>query len=414
MRAPLLLFLGLATCQSDSRAPAADLPTGDGSRADADTAGAPGVEDAAPDEPAALEPVGALRRFDLINPMCTAELLDSGGACPSDDTKCLCRPEFDALNPAVGAPGNPEGRVLVLSQPRWGKRDDGSYVFDAYQAIKDQGNTVGYYVNELNPARACTAAASWSGVGCAGDAGCGWRCVTGADHADALVDAEIAAFGGYPAPEAVMLNEAWSLVYRDDAAGIAYRTWLRDLTRRMAARGRLPMLFLQEHKTPSGPFTLLSEIAQHGVILVEAYVSGRQVLAAPGRCAPPYDATNFCYQEYRDVRNAVRNSAQPPIPYDRLILIEHFASNTYRTTDPQGNPRLNAWGRAYDDDPGSATFGTPNTATWRTIIERRARAMKALPSLGGAGSYLWPGNGSGTGSSYRIGFEEAYSGIELP
>lgn len=369
----------------------------------------------ADDGPPGIEPVGALRRFDLVNPMCTIELLESGGGCPADDEKCLCRPEFDALNPAVGSPGNPDGRVILISQPRWGKRDDGTYAYDVYAAIKAQGNTVGHYENELNPSAMCTAAESWTGdKGCAGGSGCGWRCITGADWADTLVDQQIETYGDYPAPEAVSLNEAWSLIYDNDAVGIAYRTWIRDVTRQLKARGRLPLLFVQERSTAAGPYTLLSQTAEHALIMVESYVSGRQALAAPGACAPPYDASNFCYAQYRDIRNAIRNSASPPIPYDRLVMVEHFASNTFRYTDPQGTARTSGWGRAYDDDPGSPTFGTPTTSSWDLVIERRARAMKALPSLGGAGSYSWSGNRSGTGSSYRVKFAETYSAIALP
>jgi hypothetical protein len=95
-------------------------------------------------------------------------------------------------------------------------------------------------------------------------------------------------------------------------------------------------------------------------------------------------------------------------------MLEHFATNTYRYTDANGNPATSGWGRAYDDDPDSPSFGTPSTSAWNLVIERRARATKALPSLGGVASYCFACNGSGTGSSYRVEFSQTWSRIELP
>jgi len=374
-----------------------------------------GVRSEPPCPATGIEPVGGLGRFDLVNPMCTIELFDSGQGCPTDDKKCLCLPEFAALNPASGSAGNPDGRVIIVSQPRWGKREDGSYAFDAYAAIKAQGNTVGHYVNELNPSASCTLAEAWTpDKGCAGGSGCGWRCIRGADWADQLVAREVEIYGDYPAPALMALNEAWSLIYDPSDAGIYYRRFLRDVTRQLAARGRLPLLYVQQRTSAAGPFTLLSEIADHALIGVEAYLSGREVLAAPGQCAPPYDGSNWCTQQYAKMRGAIRNSASPPIPFDRLVMLEHFATNTYRYTDGNGNPATSSWGRAYDDDAGSPTFGTPSTSAWGLVVERRARATKALPSLGGVASYCFGCNGSGTGSSYRIQFSHTWSGIELP
>ena len=406
----LVAWIGLtAGCDGSGDAPIAD-GGGPGRSDDAATGGG----DAAPGG-TGVEPVGGLRRFDLVSPMCTIELFDSGAACPVDDSKCLCKPEFDALNPARGSPGNPDGRVIVVGQPRWGKRDDGSFAFDAYAAIKERGNTVGHYVNELNPSAACTPGEAWTpDKGCAGGAGCGWRCIRGADWADELVAREVALYGDYPAPELMALNEAWSTIYDPSDAGVYYRQFLRDLTAQLRARGRLPLLYVQQRTSAAGPFTLFSDIGEHALIGVEAYLSGREVIAAPGQCAPPYDGSNWCYQQYARMRGAIRNSASPPIPYDRLIMLEHFATNTYRYTDASGNPATSGWGRSYDDDPGSPTFGTPSTSSWDLVIERRARATKALPSLGGVASYCFSCNGSGTGSSYRVRFNQTWSAIELP
>lgn len=407
----LVASVGLVACGGgdDHASPSGGV---DGSQGAADAAFDPA--DAAPGDPG-IEPVGELRRFDLVSPMCTVELLESGAPCPADDTKCLCRPEFDALDPAKGSPGNPDGRVIILAQPRWGKRDDGSYAFDAYAAIKEKGNTVGHYVNQLNPSASCTLAEAWTpDKGCAGGSGCGWRCVSGADWADQLIAREVETYGDRPAPALMALNEAWSLLYDPDDAGVYYRQFLRDLTVELAARGRLPLLYVQQRTSAAGPFTLLSEIGEHALLGVEAYLSGREVLAAPGQCAPPYDAGNWCTQQYAQMRNAIRNSASPPIPSSRLIMVEHFATNTYRYTDGNGNRATAGWGRAYDDDPASPTFGSPSTSGWQLVIERRARAMRALPSLGGVASYCWACNGSGTGSSYRVGFARTYSAIPLP
>lgn len=405
-----LLAIAGAACASDGdRDPLADASAA----ANADASNGTDDPDGAPGD-LGIEPVGGLRRFDLVNPMCTVELFDSGEGCPTDDSKCLCLPELAAVNQPKGSAGNPDGRVILLSQPRFGKREDGSYAFDAYAAVKQQGNVVGHYVNELNPSRTCTAAESWTGVGCAGGGGCGWRCLTGAERGDEIVDTVDQVYAGYPSPEAISLNEAWSTIYRDDQVGVIYRQWIRDLTRQMAARGRLPLLYVQERHLAVGPYTYLAETSQHALIMVEAYLSGREVLAAPGQCAPPYGPANWCTQKYAEIRGAIRNSAKPAIPFDRLIMVEHFATNTYRYTDPKGNPAIAGWGRAYDDTPGSPTFGTPSTSAWDLVIERRARAMKALPSLGGVGSYSWAGNGSGTGSSFRVQFGETYSAIPLP
>ncbi len=173
------------------------------------------------------------------------------------------------------------------------------------------------------------------------------------------------------------LNEAWSTIYDPSDAGIYYRQFLRDVTARLRERGRLPLLYVQQRTSAAGPFTLLSDIAEHALIGVEAYLSGREVIGAPGQCAPPYDSSNWCYRQYAAMRGAIRNSGNPPIPYDRLVMLEHFATNTYRYTDPNGNRATSGWGRAYDDNPGSPTFGTPSTSAWDLVIERRARATKA-------------------------------------
>ena len=187
-----------------------------------------------------------------------------------------------------------------------------------------------------------------------------------------------------------------------------------SLTKQLVARGRLPLLFVQERHSPAGPYPLLKETSEYALIMVESYLSGREIMRAPGQCAPPYDANNFCYREYAEVRSAIRNSASPAIPLSRLIMVEHFATNTLRFEDGQGNPRTAGWGRAYDNDPQSPTFGTPTTSAWDTAILRRTRAMKALPALAGVSSYAWGGNSSGSGSSYRIDFADTYSAIELP
>ena len=385
---------------------------GGGGRGDNDAA--TGRADAGPGDPG-IEPVGDLRRFDLVSPMCTIELFDSGAGCPSDDAKCLCKPEFDALNPAKGSPGNRDGRVIVIAQPRWGKREDGSWAFDAHAAIKERGNTVGHYVNELNPSASCTTEEAWTpDKGCSGGSGCGWRCITGTEWGDQLVAQQRDTWGAYPAPELMALNEAWSTIYDPSDAGIYYRQFLVELTARLAERGRLPLLYVQQRSTAAGPYTLLSDIADHALIGVEAYLSGREVLAAPGQCAPPFDGDNWCVQQYSQMRGAIRSSGNPPIPYDRLVMLEHFATNTYRYTDANGNRATASWGRAYDDDPDSPSFGSPSTDSWDLVIERRARASGALPSLGGVASYCFACNGSGTGSSYRVQFSRTWSGIELP
>jgi len=406
----LVAWIGLTACGGDDDRSPAD--GADGSVTSPDAAG--DAADAAPGDPG-IEPVGDLRRFDLANPMCTIELFDSGAPCPTDDPKCLCRPEFDALNPAVGSPGNPGGRVVIIAQPGYGRRDDGSYAFDAYAAIKEKGNTVGHYVNELNPSASCTLAEAWTpDKGCAGGSGCGWRCIRGADWADELVAREVEVYGSYPAPALMALNEAWSTLYDPSDAGIYYRQFLRDVMAQLDARGRLPLLYVQQRSSAAGPFTLFSEIGEHALIGVESYLSGREVLAAPGQCAPPYGAGNWCTQQYAQMRNAIRNSASPPIPYGRLVVVEHFAANTYRYTDANGHRATAGWGRAYDNDPASPTFGTPSTSAWDLVIERRARATAALSSLGGVASYCWACNGSGTGSSYRVQFARTYSAIPLP
>jgi len=405
-----LIAIGLTACGShDGRAPAdADGGAGRADAAHDDRA------DASPEDPG-IEPVGELRRFDLVNPMCTIELWDSGAPCPVDDPKCLCRPEFDALDPAVGSPGNPAGRVVIIGQPRYGHREDGSYAFDAYAAIKERGNTVGHYVNELNPSASCTVAEAWTpDKGCTGGSGCGWRCIRGADWADELVAREVETYGSYPAPALMALNEAWSLLYESSDAGIYYRQFLRDLVVQLEARGRLPLLYVQQRTSAAGPFTLLSEIGDHALIGVEAYLSGREVLAAPHQCAPPYDGSNWCTQQYARMRNAIRNTGSPPIPYGRLVMLEHFATNKWHYTDTNGNRATAGWGRAYDDDQASPTFGTPSVSAWNLVVERRARAVKALSSLGGAASYCWACNGSGTGSVYRVEFAGTYSAIPLP
>ena len=357
-----------------------------------------------------IEPAGDSRRFDLVSPMCTVELFDSGAGCPATDDKCLCKPEFDALNPMKGSAGNASGRVIIIAQPRWGKRDDGTYAFDAYAAIKAKGNQVGHYVNELNPSASCTLTDAWTpDKGCDGGSGCGWRCIRGADWADQLVADQIETFGDYPAPELMALNEAWSTIYDPGDPGIYYRQFLRDLTAQLVARGRLPLLYVQQRTAPAGPYPLLSEIADHALIGVEAYLSGREILAAPQQCAPPYDASNWCYQQYRVMRDAIRNSGSPAIPYPRLVMLEHFGTNLYRYVDGNGNAATAGWGRAYDP-----TSGTPTTDNWNTAIERRARATQALPSLGGVASYCFACNGSGTGSSYRLQFSATWAGLELP
>jgi hypothetical protein len=405
------IAVAVACGEGSGDAPVVDAGGRGGGHGDAAIGGG---GDAAPGDPG-IEPVGGLRRFDLVSPMCTVELFDSGAACPADDPKCLCLPEFAALNPARGSEGNPDGRVIIIAQPRWGKRDDGSYAFDAYAAIKERGNTVGHYVNELNPSASCTLAEAWTpDKGCAGGSGCGWRCVTGTEWADQLVAEQRDTFGDYPAPALMALNEAWSTIYDPSDAGIYYRQFLRDLTARLAERGRLPLLYVQQRTAAAGPYTLLSEIADHALIGVEAYLSGREVLAAPGQCAPPYDGDNWCVQQYAAMRGAIRRSASPPIALDRIVMLEHFATNTYRYTDANGNPATSGWGRAYDDDPDSPSFGTPSTSAWNLVIERRARATKALPSLGGVASYCFACNGSGTGSSYRVEFSQTWSRIELP
>lgn len=408
-RPPILALYGLVALAACGH-PGVD----DANGAAVDAGGDPIVDGAVEMPPDAemplpgIEPAGSSRRFDLASPMCTVPLFESGAGCPPDDDKCLCKPEFDALNPAKGSEGNVQGRVIIIAQPKWGKRADGTYAFDAYAAIKAKGNQVGHYVNELNPSMACSLAEAWTpDKGCAGGSGCGWRCVRGEVWADHLIAKQEATFGEYAAPQLMALNEAWSTIYEPDDPGIYYRQFLRDLTKRLAARGRLPLLYVQQRNMPAGPYTLLSEIAEYALIGVEGYLSGREVLAAPGQCAPPYDATNWCVQQYTTMRNAIRNSANPPIPYSRLVMLEHFATNSYRYTDANGNPAIAGWGRAYDN-------GAPTISNWDMVIERRARATKALPKLGGVSSYCFTCNGSGAGSAYRIQFAETWARIQLP
>ncbi len=406
-----ILGVVVAACTGGSPEP------GTGNPAFGVDAGAAGEVDAATGMvgSAGIEAAGTSRRYDLASPMCTIELFDSGAGCPASDDKCLCKPEFAALNPAKGSMGNAGGRVVLIAQPKWGKRTDGTYAFDAYAAIKAKGNQVGHYVNELNPSRTCTLAQAWTpDKGCTGGSGCGWRCIRGEDWADELITKQVATFGEYAAPELMALNEAWSTIYDPETPGVYYRQFLRDVTKRLKARGRQPLLYLQQRSVAAGPFTLLNEIADYALIGVEAYLSGREIVAAPGQCAPPYDATNFCVQRYSMMRDAVRDSASPAIPYGRLVMLEHFGANTFRYTDGAGNPATAGWGRAYDDVAGSPTFGTPTTSAWTLAIERRARATKALPSLGGVSSYCFACNGSNTGSSLRVQFSQVWSAIQLP
>jgi hypothetical protein len=346
-------------------------------------------------------------RYELASLMCSADQLAAGSACPSDDVKCLCRPEFDALNRPAGATGNKSGKMIVITQPEFGKRDDGTYVFDAYDAIKANGNFVAHYVNDFNPDLSCTAATSPSGIACAGGAGCGWRCVRGVDRGDQIVDQETALYGVHPPPKRIMLNEAWSLLFDDSDTGKSYRNWVLAVVKEMDARGRRPLLFVQERHIHAGPFPILRDIASHAGILVEAYLSGNEVLNAPGQCAAPYDDSNWCVHEYKEMRNAVKNSADPPIPDVDLIMVEHFGNNTLHYVDEAGVRRTASWGRTYE-------AGRPTTRTWAAVIERRAKALQALPDLGGVGSYSWASNSNGTGSSYRIEFERAWGSIALP
>jgi hypothetical protein len=401
-----MVWLGvLVGCHAAAEQPDASEP----SDAAAPDAGDAGVVDHG------IEPTGDVMRFELAGLMCSPALLDAGAGCPPDDQSCLCQPEFDVVNPAKGSASNPDGRVIVISQPRYGKRPDGSYAFDAYAAIKARGNHVGHYVNELNPTASCTTADAWTpDAGCAGGSECGWRCVPGASWADQLIDAEIVTYGDYPAPALIALNEAWSIVYADSTEGIYYRQWLRDVSKQLAARGRLPLLFVQTKSVPVGPYTLLAETAQYALLGVEAYASGRDILNAPGQCAPPYDASNWCYRRYEQIRSAIRSSANPQIPLARLIMTEHFGDNLLHYVDPQGNPQTAGWGRAYDNDPNSSTFGTPSASFWNTAVERRSHALKALPSLAGVSSYCWACNRAGGDSSYRVQIGKTWATISVP
>jgi hypothetical protein len=350
-------------------------------------------------------------RFEISYPACTVALFDSGGPCASTDTTCLCRPEFDAIDTAKGSAGNPNGKLIVLAQPQWGLRSDGTYAFDAYTTVKNQGNFAAHFVNSMNPDLTCTAAQSWSGVGCTGGTGCGWRCVTGTQRANDLVAEEnsVWAISGV-SPKWIVMNEAWSILFDNDSTGIDYRTWIRDLTKQMSqSLNKWPLVFVQERHAAAGPYTLLGETASYAWFGVEAYLSGREVLDAPGQCVAPYDSSNWCYQQYNTIRESVRNSASPAIPYDRLIMTEHFATNTL-----YDGGTLNSWGRTYDNDPSSPTYGTPSTSSWNNIIDKRDHALKALPTLGGFSSYAWQGNSSGTGSSYRVEFEQTYAAFALP
>jgi len=337
-------------------------------------------------------------RFETGVVMCGVAKLDDGTACDASSTKCLCRPEFAALNTDRGSTGNPNGKVIVISQPKYGRRADGTYAFDAYAAIKSKNNFVAHYVNALNPALSCAACPLRDGEP---SAGCGWKCIGGAARANQIIDDENATYGTYAPPKWIALNESWSLLYQDDATGAAYRVWVRDLVRQMSARNRWPLLYVQEKMMKSGPFPLLSEIASHAWIGVEAFVSGHDALDHRN-CAAPFDATNYCYRQYRDVRDAVRNTATPPIPFDRLVMTEDFADNT-RMKDGE----LQNWGRSYKD-------GTPSTGAWEEIIANRARAVKALPSLGGVSSYGWQNNEAGAASFYRVSWERAWSSVSEP
>ncbi len=78
----LVAWIGLTACGESS----GDAPVADGGRGASGDAAAGGGTDAAPGNPG-IEPVGGLRRFDLVSPMCTIELFDSGAACPTNDNK---------------------------------------------------------------------------------------------------------------------------------------------------------------------------------------------------------------------------------------------------------------------------------------------------------------------------------------
>src|SRR5262249_28014049 len=108
--------------------PATDAGVSDGvdsgvsQSADAGTEDSP---DAGPPVDSGVEPpdgTAILRRMELAGLLCTLKELDSGAGCPQDDPKCLCVPEFNSINRAKGSAGNPHGKVIILSQPQFGKR----------------------------------------------------------------------------------------------------------------------------------------------------------------------------------------------------------------------------------------------------------------------------------------------------
>lgn len=213
-----------------------------------------------------------------------------------------------------------------------------------------------------------------------------------ADEIDTYVSRDSAPNGSKP--KLLILNEISSSLWAADPGPptkSTYRTWLIQCITRLHDHYGYDVVALSPYQNPRSNDASWQAISQVAYIGIECYLSGTEVWNS--------GTTNeqrlaWAQSQYQASKNAyIRHG----VPAPKLFVVEHFANNTAKHTDPNGKSMPARWGRA----------GLESAANWDTVIQLR---QDAIFNVGFAGflAYNWRGNGMGISEAEQIQHEYYY------
>jgi hypothetical protein len=295
------------------------------------------------------------RRFDYGARQCGAAQELSATQCAPTDEACFCSLMFDEINRPRGAPGNPNGKFVVLSG-------------DIYRdKVESAGNSVAHIVNSMNQ--------------CRGYDKFNWSYCTAEERAAQIIEDANQTWHNNP-PKWFLLNELAGTFTHDDDLGQRYREWAVSLARILHDKyDRRVIIFTWAQPTGTRYRWYWSEMAKVAHIGVEMYLSGRE-LKENGY------SHDWAARQYRDWRKSFTDN---DVPASRIILTEEFAQSL----------ATEGWGRsALPDDE------------WRNALRVRTSAMQDV-DFAGYSSYGWSGNKTGATEANRLDYMAIYDSVRL-
>lgn len=238
-------------------------------------------------------PGSAAKRFDVASLNCSA----CGASCATDDEKCLCTDDFQALN----APGKPH--FLALGSEKW------------RPAAWAQGNYAAVYIDSFID---------------------GWG--QGKSGTQAAQDMLANEAGDWPSGLAAwfIVNEISASLWPSNAA---YRQYVVDYAKGIAAAGKKPVI-LAPFGAPGNAWPEWKALAQAAYVGAESYeaTTGQKVNASGNSVA-------YCKAAYQKTIDAY---ASVGVPLSKLFLVEHFGQTMKDTNWGRSGVSTAGWHNAIE------------------------------------------------------------------